>query len=44
MGMLAPLALDLDDLVKAFGKKLIQWSKKLNVRLVSTNLLATCVE
>ena len=44
MGVLAPLDLDLDKSVRASGKKLIQWSKKLNVRLFSNNLVATCAE
>ena len=44
MGVLAPLASDLDELVEPSDKKLIQRYKKLNVRLISTNLLAICAE
>ncbi len=44
MGVLAPLDLYLDKSVRASGKKLIQLSKKLNVRLISNNLVATCAE
>ena len=44
MGVLAPLDLDLDKSVRASDKKLIQWSKKFNVRLIINNLVATCAE